>query len=278
MNDNGEEGIALIAVLWVITLLSVIAAALSFETHVNAQIARNGLDSATARAAADAGIERAILDLLNAYRTNNGTFHADGTVYYWPFAESVVHISIRDEFSKVNLNQAPEALLAALFTSVGIDQAKAQSLADAIADFRDPDDQPRANGAETAQYRDAGLAWGPKNQPFETIEELQQVLGMTPTIYNKITPDLTVYTWGTVNPTLASARVTAILKRVGFQNFVKSQSLAYSIRAEAKNSNGATFVREAIAQISAGLPDPVRILSWQVGATTSPPEATAAQN
>ena len=209
--------------------------------------------------------------------TENEKFHIDGTVYDWPFAESIVHISIRDEFSKVNLNAAPEVLLASLFSSVGVDPAKAQSLADAIADFRDADDLPRLRGAEEAQYRAAGLAWGPKNAPFETIEELQQVLGMTAQIYKQIIPDLTIHSWGTVNPTLASDRVTAVLRRVGFRNFAKSQGIAYSIRAEAKSSSGATFVREATVQVFPHSPSPIRILTWRVGATTSSHNAIAGQ-
>jgi type II secretory pathway component PulK len=36
MSDSGEEGIVLIAVLWMLTLLSIMAAALSWETRSDA--------------------------------------------------------------------------------------------------------------------------------------------------------------------------------------------------------------------------------------------------
>jgi general secretion pathway protein K len=98
-------------------------------------------------------------------------FRVDGSVYIWRFANNTVRISIQDEASKIDLNQAPEAILAALFDSVGIDPGRAQSLAHAIADFRDPDNFKHANGAEKADYRTAALAWGPKNAPFQGIEE-----------------------------------------------------------------------------------------------------------
>jgi general secretion pathway protein K len=140
-------------------------------------IARNVAENAAARAAADAGIQRAILDLETAPGSpiECRKFSTDGSVYAWRFGKTIVHISVQDEVGRVNLNKAPEALLAALFASVGIDSGKAQSLADAIADYRDSDDLPRVRGAEEAEYRDAGLGWGPKNAPFQTIEELQQV-------------------------------------------------------------------------------------------------------
>jgi general secretion pathway protein K len=241
-----------------LTLLSIVAAALSLETHFSTRIARNTAENAAVRAAADAGIQRAILDLATstgAPTDGPGKFRADGTVYTWQFAHSTVHISVRDEGSKIDLNQAPDALLAALFASVGVDPGKAQSLADAIADFRDDDNLPRPRGAEEAEYRDAGLAWGPKNAPFQTVEELQQVLGVTPEIYARVAPDLTVYSSGTaVNQTLASTRLTevlpGILRQAGFKYFVDADAVAgYSIRAEAKSSRGAVFIREAVVQL-----------------------------
>ncbi len=266
MRGRSEEGIALIAVLWTLTLLSIIAIAFSLETRTSSLIARNMAENAAARAAADAGIQRAILDLETSPSSpiEPRKFRTDGTVYAWRFGKTTVHISVQDEVGKVNLNQAPEALLAALFESVGVDSGKAHSLADAIADYRDSDDLPRVRGAEEAEYRDAGLGWGPKNAPFQTIEELQQVLGITTQIYSQVAPALTIYSIGAaINPTMAGERLTRILREAGFKYFVGSQGVAaYLIRAEAKSSNGAMFTREAVTQL---LPDGTHpsILSWK---------------
>lgn len=51
-------------------------------------------------------------------------------------------------------------------------------IADCILDWLDPDDVPRANGAERDFYSSRGYA--PKNGPFETVEELLLVNGITP--------------------------------------------------------------------------------------------------
>ncbi len=190
MRGKGEEGIALIAVLWVLALLSIIAAAVSIESRSSVRIARNMADNAAARAAADAGLQLAILDLVGP-RDTDTRFRTDGANFNWRFANSTVRISIRDEASKIDVNKAPEVVLAALFASDGIDREKAQSLADAIIDFRDPDNFPLVKGAEKVDYIAAGFGWGPKNAPFEALEELQQVLGMTPKIYGLVAPDLT---------------------------------------------------------------------------------------
>jgi general secretion pathway protein K len=258
-----EEGIALIAVLWTLTLLSIIAAALSFETHSSTRIARNMAENAVARAAADAGIQRAVLELETSTGapTDKGRFRTDGTVYGWPFANCTVHISVKDEAFKVDLNKAPEALLAALFASVGVDPGRAQSLADAIADFRDADNLTHPQGAEVAEYRDAGLAWGPKNAPFQTTDELQQVLGMTPEIYRRVAPDLSVYSVTATIPTAVDERFAQILRRAGFNSasLPTAPSIVFSIRAEAKSANGGVFIRQAIVQRGSW------ILSWQQG-------------
>src|SRR5262245_37240172 len=102
--SKGEEGIALIAVLWVLTLLSLIVASFALETRTSANVTLNMADNAAVRAAADAGIQRAILDLeaSPSPTSDNEKIRVDGTVYPWLFADSKVHISIQDEASKVN--------------------------------------------------------------------------------------------------------------------------------------------------------------------------------
>ena len=115
MRGRSEEGVALICVLWTLVLLSIVAAVLSLETRASARIARNMADDAAARAAADAGIQRAMLDLATAPGAVNKVLRA---VYDWRFANSTVHISVRDESSKIDLNQAAVVVLTALFESV----------------------------------------------------------------------------------------------------------------------------------------------------------------
>jgi general secretion pathway protein K len=245
MRGRSEEGIALIAVLWMLVLLSIVAAALSLETRSSTRIARNLAGSAAARAAADAGIQRAILDLSNA---GAKAFRPDGTVYDWRFGNNTVRISLRDELRKANLNLAAEPILAQLFGSLGVEKGKAQSLADAIADFRDRDNLRRLRGAEAADYRDAGFAWGPKNAPFQTVEELQQVFGMTPELYGLLAPYVSIFSVSEV------------------RDFAGWPRRAYSIHAEVEGPNGAAFVREAIVQVNEA--DPALILDWRQGAVT----------
>jgi general secretion pathway protein K len=181
-----------------------------------------------------------------------------------------VQISVRDEVGRIDLNQAPEDVLARLFNAVGVDPNTSRSLAAAIADFRDTDNFVRAGGAERDEYRAAGLAWGPKNAPFQAVEELHQVFGMRPEIYDRVAPYLTVYSMmGRFNPAMTN---DLILSRFGLdsQYLGTYPGHVYLIRAEAKSSAGAVFVREAVVQLVRQKKNPVRVLDWrQIGLPSS---------
>jgi general secretion pathway protein K len=245
--------------------LSLVAAFLTLETRGSASIARNAVDNAIVKAAADAGIWRAILELLATRGKDQNNIRRDGTVYTRKFANCLVRISIRDEADKIDLNMAPVPLLTSLLRSVGVDSIVTQSLANSIADFRDVDHFVHPSGAEEAEYRAANLACRPKNAPFQSVDEVQQVIGMSARIYERIAPQLTVYTMpGGVNK--VGERLASIVHEAGLTtNYVANSSgQVFTLRAEAKASNAGTFVREAIVQITEDggwrLP---WILAWQ---------------
>src|SRR5581483_173179 len=96
---------------------------------------------------------------------------------------------------RIDLNSAAEQLLKNLLrTSGGVDDDAAAHIVDAMLDWRDADDIKRPNGAEAADYEAAGLKYKPSNAPFETVAELQRVMGMTPEVYARIADSLTVHT------------------------------------------------------------------------------------
>ncbi len=235
-NPEKPRGIALVIVLWGLVLLAVIAAAFTTETRTEVTLARNLVENAKAKALADAGVHAAMLGLHR--REVEKRWRADGTVYSLAFrhadpaparlgeaslrgsqaaqaGEGEVSIVIDDEAGKIDLNAAPDELIHGLLVAVGLADAEAQALTAAIADFRDADDETHAGGAEDPEYRAAGLAWGPKNKPFEAVEELHQVLGMTRRLYALAFPGLTVHSRSKgVDVTVAPAIVLQALPGV----------------------------------------------------------------
>ena len=184
------RGLALVTVLWVLTLLALIAASFSNSSRTEIKLSFNQLESARAEAMADAGVHIAILGLLS--NDPDRQWRADGTVYGWDFGEGEIRVNVWDEGGKIDLNAAPDALLKALFVVLGLGSDEAGALVDKIVDFRDANDLRQLNGAEDRDYDSAGLPYGTKDAPFEAVEELRQVLGMTPALYEAAAPALTV--------------------------------------------------------------------------------------
>src|SRR3970282_2169673 len=78
-----------------------------------------------------------------------------------------------------------------------------------IADWGDTAvlSQP-AGGGEDPDYANAGLPYGAKDAEFESIAELQQVLGFTPATYARLEPHVTVFSGrARPDPAFASAEV-----------------------------------------------------------------------
>ena len=88
-----------------------------------------------------------------------------------------------DEGGKINLNRANETLLRRIFTNLGIDEPRRSILVDSILDWIDADDLHRINGAETEYYQTLSPAYSAQNGPFNTIEELLWVRGVTPDLF-----------------------------------------------------------------------------------------------
>ena len=186
-----QRGIALILVLWLTMMLTVIASGFAFSMRSEAMSARNGLSLAQARATANGAVERMAFELSRPRFPT--AWMADGQVRSWQDGDVAVAASAVDESARIDLNMAPEPLLKGLMERVGgAEPEVATRIVESLADWRDPDDMKRPNGAEEADYRLAGLKQKPANAPFETVNELARVAGMTEAIFARVADHLTV--------------------------------------------------------------------------------------
>ena len=208
MNRRRQRGVALVVVLWLLILLTIVVGVFSTLARTEALQARFLFDTTEARYTAEAGVHRAVFEMMNPDIETRWV--PDGRPYTVEFAGASLEIRIRDESGKINLNSASEDLLAELFYANGVDDLPAVQLADAIADWRDEDDEPREYGAEIDDYYTAGLPYGPANQPFSSVAELQQVLGMTWELFLELRDLFTIHGGGSMpDPAYASAEVLA---------------------------------------------------------------------
>ena len=272
-----ESGIALVLVLWVVTLMALVAASSLGSTRTQLELARNTVENAKAEALADGGVYRAVLALLEPDLRQG--WRADGTAYDFILADGRIEVSVQDEAGKIGLNVAPEEELRGLFQANGLDEPSSAALAGAIADWRDQDDLRRPDGAEAEDYRKAGLPYGPGNRPFAEIGELRQVLGMTAALYERLAPLLTVYS-RRQEVDLMTAPREVLLSLLGISTGEEvlaarqaSPNTAvadikvgiYRIRTEASTESGAAFVREAVVGIMGAPSQPFQIYAWRRG-------------
>jgi general secretion pathway protein K len=123
----------------------------------------------------------------------NKRWRADGSIYQISSADANVRVRLLSETGKIDINKADQTLLKGLMTHAPVEEEQQTRLVSAILDWRDADDLVQIDGAEKEEYQNAGLSYQPRNKPFQTIEELQLVLGMNESVFKWIEPLVTVY-------------------------------------------------------------------------------------
>ena len=103
-----------------------------------------------------------------------------------------------DEERKINLNAlTPEnyLILRRLLINLGVEDATARTIAASVIDWKDADDQITNGsfGAEDAYYQGLKPPYHCKNMPFDNVEELLLVKGMTLKILEQLKDYVTVF-------------------------------------------------------------------------------------
>src|SRR6185436_6514585 len=121
---SAQRGIALVLVIWLATLLTVVAASFAFSARTDALVIRNSISMARAEAAADAGVARAVWE---SYRIDNSPeqWRRDGAAHDMAFDDALVRVEMRDESARIDINTASDALLRGLMVSIGLTDEEA---------------------------------------------------------------------------------------------------------------------------------------------------------
>lgn len=264
-----QRGVALVVVLWLSVLLGVLLSGFVLNVRNETNLARNRIEIAKAQAAAQAGVQLAAHHLLAA--PPEARWKPDGSQHSASFGEAKLQIAVLSEAGKVDINEAPEALLAALFIELGEESDRARRLAAAVVDWRDKDDLLHLNGAEVEDYRAAGLP-GPGNRPFHDVAELAGVLGMSPTLFRRAVDLVTVHSgqdW--VYVPFAMPAVKTAFEQSGGAQLVggrhrrpRSQN-NYSVHVQASLPSGVRARNQVLLRLGQrrGSDEPYRVLTWQ---------------
>ena len=267
------RGAALLLVMWLVLLLSGLVAGYAMTARIESLQGNGVARGLIAREAARAGVEYAASRMLAPDPAQR--WAADGRAYRFDFDGVAVDIEVRDEGAKIDLNAASAELLSGLFEVLGEPTDVASRLAGAIIDWRDPDSLLQAvGGAEDDRYAAAGLGWGAKDAAFESVAELEQVLGMRPALFAAAAPHLTVYGGGGLpdarfadDIVLAAMGVEARPEPVDPSAPPPPGSGTYSIDSRARLAEGRSAHLSVVLRMGGnGLPGSTYTpLRWQLG-------------
>lgn len=298
---RSSRGVALIAVLWVVMLLSVIAGSLMMLTRTELGLARNLMLSARAEVLAEGGIHLAVNELLAP--AGAARAHTGGAIWRVELETGFIDISIADVTGRIDLNAAPPELIAGLFRAAGAEPEQADIMADRIIDWRDADENPRPNGGEQSDYAGYDPPVRVGNGRFLSADEIMRVPGMTRDLWTRIADAVTVHSRRPgLNPLYASktallalpgmdsitaddiiaargeaaadstnrpaSRLSAIINQVPAEarrHLTGGPSNIYAVRARAELPEGAVYILEAVIEPTPAKDPPWRTHEWRPG-------------
>lgn len=202
--SGARQGFALLVVLWFLVLLAALALYLVNAGRLDLALARNTVAAAEAEALAETALVR-VAFILGDPRPS-ARWPADGVAHTLPLPGGEAIVSAEDEFGKVDPNRARPALLGSLFRELGADPVTADLIADAIYKRRSTAPTATPSAGPPAE----------RGRPFETVDDLGTVKGMSAELLAAARPYLTVYSeLDEPHPLRAPALVSAAIARSG---------------------------------------------------------------
>ena len=248
-------------------LIGFIVAHMTASGRTEIRIAGNLVANSASQAAADGAIFEAIFNLSDPRPEQR--WPVDGTPRQVAIGGSRVILRVEDEASWINPSAASPVLLEALLRVIGSDPDNARRIATAISEWVGSATVPRPQEALVADYRAAGLDYGPPSAPFETLGELGRVLGMTPAVMMAIRPHLTLFGPPEPNPATTDPVVAAALalwspasQPVVQPGQASPDNLTVRITALASGPGNARATRTAVVRTAVTLPQGYAVLAW----------------
>lgn len=209
---RSRRGVALIAVLWLIAILSLSAVTTLRVISFDMDVATSKVHGSRCYHLAEMGIA---IGSNPVVKRNDPLLHRIDEEN-----NEEVHVSLTSEGARFNVNalilSEDKTLLRSIFIHWGLDLDSAQALTDAFTDWVDADDEVALNGAEEKDYIKIGRLNQPFNRPIYDIEEMRLVRGMADV--EVLRPDwrnwFTVWSSGTLDINEADAELIAVAAEI----------------------------------------------------------------
>lgn len=198
-----QRGIALILVLGAIIALTAIVAGFTYSMKVEARLAQNYESDAEMLWMARSGVELARYVLAQELQTPEGRMF-DALNQKWAGGVGSItndilagisltdntlgrgrfSLKITDQERRFNINAADRNVLEHALGLMNVEVSAHGTIIDSILDWRDTDNDPQINGAESDDfYLRLDPPYFAKNGPIDDLSELLLIKGMTPEVF-----------------------------------------------------------------------------------------------
>jgi general secretion pathway protein K len=223
---TGGRGIALLMVLWVLTILTVIVFSFSYMTRAEIHASLTFKEWTAKKFLAEAGIERGIMEIFYKMQNLNApaaegseVWETDATPYTVNTESGSFVVRIIDESGKININTLNDTsgiIFKNLLMNSGVQEDIADTIVDSTLDWKDATggDLHRLHGAGDDYYLSLPTPYKPRHDIFQTLEELLLVKGMTPDILYGDGKKKGLINFLTVNSAAAAINLKAAAREV----------------------------------------------------------------
>jgi len=232
MIRSREQGVALIQVLLLTTIMSVIAIQFTKTARIQVNTAKDFRDKIQAELMLKTAETAVLFELFqnDAYQIPGKNINGVA----WQLGRSfnlnrTTSVEIMPLNSSLSLTTAPEMYVKTALLASGVEPENVQGTYNAIADWIDVNNFERRGGAEANAYAEVK----PRNGPMQDLTELMAVKGMTASIYEKFNKMVTIYTTPSFNPSFASDELIKAL----FNEDIAEQLLEIKIQQGAINQD-----------------------------------------
>ncbi len=199
---RSERGFALLAVMLVLTILSVVVVEFAHSMRLEASMIRSYRDGSLAAHLADAGVQQAIREILAQAQV--AALDDDGDLVFYRavpgqrlparlpalprrhvrLGAGEFSYRILDESARLNVNGTDPQRFDRLLAALGLDKAQRDVIVDSVQDWRDRDEIRRLNGAESEDYYlRLPVPYRSRNGNLQDPGELRQIRGITAEFY-----------------------------------------------------------------------------------------------
>lgn len=197
-----ERGFALLGVMLVVSLLTVVVLELAVAMRLEASAGRSFREELLAAHLAEAAVQQALREVLSQApipavdESGALVFHrlVPGTAdpqRLPPLPRAHVALGpgefgyrISDESARLNLNTAPPERVGRLLQALGLERRAREIVVDSLQDWKDADERPRLNGAESEDYYlKLPVPYRARNARLQDPAEVLQIRGVTPELY-----------------------------------------------------------------------------------------------